>query len=526
MFSDITTTMKQNTLLSSDKISLTEKKIESVLESGKNLSDNSQVVPQVYLANSMFTIVTILGTLIVAFIGNWLWTHREEFSTGVSLTDQNLSEHGRNKMNKVFSVNVVTTNIRTQDFFKVDIQASVYGYINLNDKNNEQIADFLEEEDTINLQAINNTIIPRTESSIREAIGQKKLEELNQDRDALKSKIETSLMQGLKKIGLDIDTVVISNIEENENYSPNNYLDAQVLEKRTEKIQEAIQKSRIAELNAQKVIQLQELENEQEIQTRQLNIDDEIEIEEIRLKTESLTRIKVFEKAKFTQEKEIEEERLKTEADIQVKEEEENSRVEQAKIFQAITIANGNKELQTKLATNQEAVETAEINAMKTIIEAEKDKLEAEKAKATAQEAINSAIAEEKADCRIKIAEKAAIAATHEATAITALTTAESDRYNKIPPTDAARTAQIIQTLAPSVIAQLPELAEALKPQDGVLGNSNVYTFPGGNGDGMNQLMLSTSGILFLNTLMEGKLGKMLEETMKSMQENKNGQSS
>ena len=70
---------------------------------------------------------------------------------------------------------------------------------------------------------------------------------------------------------------------------------------------------------------------------------------------------------------------------------------------------------------------------------------------------------------------------------------------------------------------KLPELAAALAPKSGVLGNSNVYTFPGDNGEGVNQLMLSTSGMLLLNTLMEGKLGKMLEQTLQSVKEEKNG---
>jgi uncharacterized membrane protein YqiK len=101
-----------------------------------------------------------------------------------------------------------------------------------------------------------------------------------------------------------------------------------------------------------------------------------------------------------------------------------------------------------------------------------------------------------------------------EAKAMNALTEAESHRYQLIPPNDSERVLRMIKELAPKVMDKLPELLRALAPQPGVLGESNTYTFPEGSGESVQKLMLSTSGLLFLNTLLEGKLGLIIEQVV------------
>jgi len=63
-------------------------------------------------------------------------------------------------------------------------------------------------------------------------------------------------------------------------------------------------------------------------------------------------------------------------------------------------------------------------------------------------------------------------------------------------------------------------LLKAIAPQPGILGDARIYSFPGannGNGNGqnngndINKLLFSTSGLSLINTLMdEGKLGSLL----------------
>ena len=461
-----------------------------------------------------------------------------------------------------FSVDVTAINVRTEDSLRADIEATVYVYISRDEKSIEKAINFFGEGNEIDPQSISNAVTKRTESAIRVAVGEKNLEDLHKKRQDLSQEVESSLTSSLNTLGLTVNDIVIGNIEENENYSANNYFDAKILEERTEIIQHAIRQNRIQELETQQAIREKELETQQairekeletqqairekeletekKIRTDELNTEKDIrnqelttgrliENEEIEFEEHSLDNNQKIETAKLNQEKAIEVLRLQVEADIQVAEEQENSKVEQEKIKQDLAIAQENKQLQLLQAQVQGTVEMQELQVLITILRKEQEKLTAEIERAKTEEAVKTAIQEEKADCRHKIAQKAAQAAKEEANAIKALTEAEGERYKLIPPNDVARIAQMIQELAPQLMEKLPELAEALEalaPKAGVLGDSNVYTFPGSNGEGLNQLMLSTSGMLLIKTLMEGKFGQILEQAVKSVKDDKNVHSS
>ena len=478
-----------------------------------------------------------------------LWTSRlrEIFGFGKDTVDD------RGKMPaREFPVNVTAISVRTKDYLRADIQTTVYVAIGREKESIKKATEFFGEGNKINPPTIANAVTNRAEAAIREVFGEYKLEELPNKREDLKNGVEHSLIKSLERLGLEVNEIAIGNIEENENYSANNYFDAKIIEERTEIIQQAICQRRIKELETQKQIREKELETqeairkkelateknirteeldtEQQIRNKELAISRHIEKIEIEFETVSLTENQTIETAKLMQEQAIEVLRLQVEAEIKIAEEQQDSRVEKEKIKQDIEVAVENEKLQSKQAEIQQTLETKELDVLIAVLIKEQEKLIAERERAKAQEAVNTAIEAEKADCRHITAQKAAEAAREEANAIEALTKAESERYQLMPPTDSARMAQIIQQiikeLAPQLMEKLPELAKALAPQPGVLGDSNVYTFPGVNGEGVNQLILATSGMLLLNTLMEGKLGQMLEKTLKSIKDDQNTQSS
>ncbi len=92
---------------------------------------------------------------------------------------------------------------------------------------------------------------------------------------------------------------------------------------------------------------------------------------------------------------------------------------------------------------------------------------------------------------------------------------------------NANRTAELLKTLWPELVTQLPDLMKALAPQPGVLGESRIYSFPGvngGNGNGnagdINKLLLSTSGLTLINGLLnEGKLGSVITQIKSLLQD-------
>jgi uncharacterized membrane protein YqiK len=91
---------------------------------------------------------------------------------------------------------------------------------------------------------------------------------------------------------------------------------------------------------------------------------------------------------------------------------------------------------------------------------------------------------------------------------------------------NANRTAELLKTIWPELVTQLPDLIKALAPQPGVLGESRIYSFPGlsgGNGSNsgdINKLLLSTSGLTLLNGLLnEGKLSTVVAQVKALLQD-------
>lgn len=87
---------------------------------------------------------------------------------------------------------------------------------------------------------------------------------------------------------------------------------------------------------------------------------------------------------------------------------------------------------------------------------------------------------------------------------------------------NANRTAEIVKEISPHILKELPDIAKALAPQPGILGNTQIYAFPGANGNGngkgdlgdINKLLLSTSGFSLINSLLKdgeltGLVGKV-----------------
>ncbi|NMG58109.1 flotillin family protein, partial [Geitlerinema sp. P-1104] len=146
---------------------------------------------------------------------------------------------------------------------------------------------------------------------------------------------------------------------------------------------------------------------------------------------------------------------------------------------------------------------------------------------------------------RRRQAESARQAAELEAESIRTLAAAERDRAlaeaegieAKIKAenalSDANRNADLIRDIAPELLNRLPEIAKALAPQPGVLGDAKIYAFPtgnngNGNGNGnlsqdISKLMLSTSGLGLLESLsQEGKLEGLMTTLAQLLKSNNN----
>lgn len=360
-------------------------------------------------------------------------------------------------------------------------------------------------------------IITEIESTITNFKIQEQLDLMQKVYNINDITMEETTKNILASVGLVIEgKIIITNVEENDNYDPNSLLDSLAIKERNKLMQNSLRTSRLLELEVNKIVEIKqletekkiseyELENEKEMTLKRLKIEQEIEKKQMIYDKESLRQTEEIQLAQLKQEQNIEEKRLEVEASIQTKEEKENTKVEEAKMQQEIQLAEQTKNLQIIQLNNQQAVEVQEMQILAAILKEETNKLKEEKEKLKVEESIKTAIEEEKDKSRFLKALNTAMTAEQEATAIEALAQAEGKRYELIPPNNTAQMNQIIKELMLKMIetgkwTELATVLEKLQPQ---LGNNNFYTFSADKGDGVNQLMLSSSGMLLLKTLLD-----------------------
>jgi len=453
-----------------------------------------------------------------------------------------------------FAVDIEVSNIRTQDYLRANVQATIYVFIADTKEDNQKAQ-----------KAVEKAVKKRAETALRGSASKHTLDYLHTNRTEVGKEATTILGNCLNPLGLTVRDLVIGEIEESANYTADNYFDAKAVEARTKVIQPAILATRTEELKTEEAIRKQELDTEEtirkqelekgrDIRLKELEIGIELENQELTHQETSLKNLETLERvekakidhelkietyqndkekelqealeiselalkkkleiAELNDKKELESLKHKTEIEIQLN-----------KLLQDTDLIEKNKTFRLKQATVNQEIETGEIAATISIISKEKERLETEIERAEAEEAVTTAIEKAQAERQKLQAEIAAESVENEAKTIERLAEAEGKRYHLIPATDAERTAKMVRELAPQLIENLPqvvEIAKALAPQAGILGDSNIYNFPNGNGEEINKLMLSTSGMLLIQSLLNGKLGDLLGKSLRSLNNDSN----
>ncbi|MCW6037000.1 flotillin family protein [Spirulina subsalsa FACHB-351] len=504
--------------------------------------------------------------------------------------------------------------VRTQDYLRANMRVTFYVCINADEDDVSIAAARLSKKGIISEADIKEALEKRADDAIRAAAKRKSLAEIDSDKLGFADEVLNLIQQDLKKVGLTLNNIAISEIEESDTYDENNFFDAQGVRLRTETIQRSIQQKREVELTTRVTIEEQELDAERKSLTIAKNkeaakINQHEEIESLRL-----TQNQKLEALKAQREREIQEAKDQELAKIernkilqnQAVEEEEIQKqltIQQSQISASIALEEQNKKLKVAQAIQKQEAEVAEITRQQAVdasrlrakIEVamaeqessvaqqetaiaiatkEKERFLADAERAEAESAVRTAQAVEQAERERRLsmieaekeaqkkqiadqnvveidvfrrrrqAEIARQAAELEAESIRTL--AEANRFKAIAEaegkralieaenalSDANRTAELIKALFPDVADHLPELAKALAPQPGVLGDARIFAFPNSNGNGngnmgdISKLLLSTSGLSLVNTLLdEGKLGNLLgqvKQVLSSPNENGN----
>jgi uncharacterized membrane protein YqiK len=301
--------------------------------------------------------------------------------------------------------------VRTKDYLRADMRVTFYVCVNATDEDVLTAAARLSQNGRITPDDIKNALEKRADDAIRAAAKTKDLAEIDSDKLGFAQEVLNLVEPDLKKVGLTLNNIAVSEIEEGDTYDTNNFFDAQGVHLRTETIQRSIQQKREVELSTKVAIEQKELdakkrslsitleqENatlEQQFQVESLKAQREREIQEAKDREAATTR-----RTKILQEQSVEEEEIRKKLSV-----------EQSQIDANIALEERNKQLKVAQALQQQEAQIAEINRQQMVeqnrLKAQVQVAESEKLARLAQEDVAIALANKKRESFIADAERA-----------------------------------------------------------------------------------------------------------------------
>ena len=333
--------------------------------------------------------------------------------------------------------------VRTQDYLRANMRVTFYVCINANDEDVLVSAARLSKQGRISENDIKEALEKRADDAIRAAAKRKSIAEIDSDKLGFADEVLNLIQQDLKKVGLTLNNIAISEIEESDTYDENNFFDAQGVKLRTETIQRAIKQKLEVELITNR--EKKELE---------LSTKIAIEQQELEADKQSLEINKQKEDAQLNQQKEIEFLKAQTEREVQESKDRELAKIERNKILQEkaieeekiqqqlflqnqqiqanIALEEKNKQLKVAQSWQKQESEVAEINRQKTIdasqLKAKVELAQAEQESKIAQQEAAVAIAEKEKERFNAEAEKAQA----EAAVVTATQIEQAQREQRL----------------------------------------------------------------------------------------------
>lgn len=331
--------------------------------------------------------------------------------------------------------------VRTQDYLRADMRVTFYVCINATEDDVLTAAARLSQNNRITPDDIKNALEKRADDAIRAAAKHKSLAEIDSDKLGFAQEVLNLVQQDLQKVGLTLNNIAISEVQESDTYDENNFFDAQGVRLRTETIQRSIQQKREVELSTQVAIEQKELDArkrslqiEQEKESAQLDQQLQIEatkaLREREIEEAKATESAMTQRTKLLQSQSVEEEEIGKQLAIQQKQIEVDIQLETRSKELKVAKTLQQQEAEIVEITRQQQVESNRLHAQVAIAESErlarlaqedmaiavatkkKESLIAEAERARAESAVTTAIEVEKADRQKNLA---VIAAQQEA---------------------------------------------------------------------------------------------------------------
>ncbi|NJP10440.1 MAG: flotillin family protein [Leptolyngbyaceae cyanobacterium RU_5_1] len=342
--------------------------------------------------------------------------------------------------------------VRTKDYLRADMRVTFYVCINANEEDVLTAAARLSQNNRITPENIKHALEKRADDAIRAAAKNKDLAEVDSDKLGFAQEVLNLVQQDLSKVGLTLNNIAISEIQESDTYDENNFFDAQGVRLRTETIQRSIQQKREVELSTQVAIEQKELDAqkrslqivqekesaqlEQQLQIEAMTAQREREIQEAKAREAATTQ-----RTQILQAQAVEEEEIRKKLAVQ-----------QSQIEADISLEERNKQLKVVQALQKQEAEVAEITRKQTVdasvLQAQVQIAESERLARLAQEDVAIAVANKKKDSFLAEAERAKA----ESSVTTASEVEKAERNKQLSVIAAEREAQEKRVLDQNVV--------------------------------------------------------------------------
>jgi uncharacterized membrane protein YqiK len=304
---------------------------------------------------------------------------------------------------KEISIDVIRSGnlaVRTQDYLRANMRVTFYVCISDQEQDILTAAARLSENGKISDANIKKAIDNRADDAIRAAAKQKKMAEIDSNKIDFADTVLNLIQDDLKRVGLTLNNIAISEIEESDTYNENDYFDAQGVRLRTETIQKSIQQKTEVELATRVAIEAKQLEAEKQSlaiaqEKENANLTQQKEVEFLRAQQQreiDETKAKEaakMEKTRILQEQAVEEENIQQKLAVQ-----------QKQIAANIALEEQNKQFKVAQTLQQQEAEVAEITRQKTL---EEEKIQQQLA--IQQRQIEANIALEEQNKQLKVAQ-------------------------------------------------------------------------------------------------------------------------
>ena len=251
--------------------------------------------------------------------------------------------------------------VRTKDYLRAKLTATMYVVVDIDSVETAAARLCGDSSGKVTEANIRAAVEARCDDALRNAAKQRTLTEIDSDKVGFGTDVKDSLQQSLDSLGLTLQDVTLTDIEEDATaYKNNDYFDVQGKREREEKV-------------CQSKLETAKVQSETETQLAAVDRDKALELQTIQLEKEQAEATLEAETIVIKAEKQREAEEGKEEqmALLAKKKETFELEKEQAKIDKQTSIEETQQDARKKLLLKQQEVEVADIDRTTTIQKAQ-----------------------------------------------------------------------------------------------------------------------------------------------------------